>query len=108
MPCVAPLARASRKRLTFVRVIAPTIGCLLSLAAQFPALAQEGRALPGCEGPAALQKELNAKLNLSKFESMKSADQITPKVKTIDEFIAKYPRQAEPYRKLIEIGRAHV
>lgn len=50
-----------------------------------------------------MQKELNAELNLSKFESMKSAEQIAAKVKTIDEFIAKYPRQAEPYRKLIDL-----
>jgi thiol-disulfide isomerase/thioredoxin len=104
MTCLTHPVCASRKRLTFVRVIALTIGCLLSLPAWFPALAQEGRVLPGCEAPAALQKELNAKLYSSALDPiLSSSDRIARQVKMIDEFIAKHPREAEPYRQLINL-----
>ena len=104
MTCLSPLLRPSLKRRAFSSAVTLTIACLLSLpAAWFPVLAQDRPPLPGCEAPAPLQKELNAKLYYKPAESMKSSDRIARQVEMIDEFIAKYPREAEPYRKLFDL-----
>jgi thiol-disulfide isomerase/thioredoxin len=107
MTCLSPLPRASLKQRTFSNTVSLTIACLLGLpAAWFPELAQDRPALPGCEAPAPLQKELNAELYSTALDSMKTS-RMARQVEMIDEFIAKYPREAEPYRKLIDLTWVH-
>lgn len=94
MPCLTPVACAFR---------AAILAFLLSFPAWSPAFAQAAQALPGCEAPAPLLKELNAKLDPEALRNMKYSDRIAFQVETLDQFIAKYPREAEPSRRLIEL-----
>jgi hypothetical protein len=48
-------------------------------------------------------KRVDAKLNSKAFDSMKYSERSALQIETIDQFITKYPREAEPSRRLIEL-----
>lgn len=92
-------SRASHKRRSLKIPVGATLSCLLS----FSALAQQGRPLPGCEAPAPLRRELDAKLDFKLFEGMKASERIARQFEITDQFNAKYPREAEASRRLIDL-----
>ena len=104
MTCLTHFVHVPRKGHPLFSATALTIICLMIFpVAYLPALAREVRALPGCEAPAPLLKELDAKLNSNVFDSMTYSDRVARQVELIDQFIVKYPREAEPPRRLINL-----
>jgi thiol-disulfide isomerase/thioredoxin len=104
MMCSLPLFSVSHKRQNLEVAVGVAVSCLLGFsAALLPAVAQEGRSLPGCEAPVPLRRELDAKLDYKMFESMKFSSRIARQLETVDQFNAKYPREAEASRRLIDL-----
>jgi thiol-disulfide isomerase/thioredoxin len=102
MRCLSLLVGGTSKRQT---ALSSTSACLLLLLAGcLQALGQERRALPGCEAPDQLKKELKETLDPKIFQDMKFADEIAHQVKALDQLIVKYPREGEPAKRLIELA----
>jgi thiol-disulfide isomerase/thioredoxin len=78
----------------------------LLLAAGWPALlAQPSRARPGCEPPPEVRRFLDEKLSVEALQEMRFTDRVAFRRKVLEDLIAKYPREVEPYRRLIEATR---
>src|ERR1022692_3805326 len=75
------------------------------LAALCPALAQSPLALPGCEARPEVRQVIDGKLANKALENMKFIDRLALKHQVLDDLIAKYPRELEPYRQLIQATR---
>jgi thiol-disulfide isomerase/thioredoxin len=58
--------------------------------------------LPGCEPRPEVRKELKEKLAYPALEKLKWADRVARQYEVLDGLIARYPRELEPYRRLIE------
>ncbi|HXM45427.1 MAG TPA: TlpA disulfide reductase family protein [Bryobacteraceae bacterium] len=68
-----------------------------------PALfAQRPLALPGCEAPPQVRQVLDDKLGDKVVENMKGVDQAPLERQILGDLIAKYPRELEPHRRLIQ------
>lgn len=60
------------------------------------------QALPECEASPAVRKILEEKLNSNALEKMKFAEREAFRRPLLEELIAKYPREYEPYQQLIQ------
>jgi hypothetical protein len=81
-------------------------GGLLLLAAGCVALAaQPSQVLPGCEPRPEVRQVLDEKLSEQTLQQMKFAERVALRREVLEDLIAKYPREAEPYRQLIEATR---
>jgi thiol-disulfide isomerase/thioredoxin len=78
---------------------------LVVLLAASTARAQAPLALPGCETAPAVQKELDEKLPGKDLQKLKFSEQAARQREVLEELIAKYPREAEPARRLIDFTR---
>jgi len=65
-------------------------------------LAQSPQALPGCEPAPEVRKILDEKLNDKDLAKMKFSDRVALRHAVYEGLIAKYPREVEPYNRLIE------
>jgi thiol-disulfide isomerase/thioredoxin len=63
------------------------------------------QSLPGCEPTPEVRKVLNEELNGKELEKMPFADRVARRREVYERLIAKYPREVEPYRGLIEYTR---
>jgi thiol-disulfide isomerase/thioredoxin len=66
-----------------------------------PSFAQSPSALPGCEPAPEVRKAFDEKLNDKDLEKMKFSDRAALQREVYEELMAKYPRQVEPYNRLI-------
>ena len=74
---------------------------LLLLSGLLPALgAQSSPPLPGCEVNPDVQHVIDRELDPKLLDKMTFADRLALESKTLEELIAKYPRELEPYAKL--------
>jgi thiol-disulfide isomerase/thioredoxin len=64
-------------------------------------LAQPLQALPGCEPAPEVRKALDEELHGKDLEQVKFTDRVARYRSVAEELIAKYPREVEPYRRLI-------
>jgi thiol-disulfide isomerase/thioredoxin len=78
---------------------------ILSAAVCQALLAQSPPPLPGCETRPEVRQIIEAKLADKALENMKFADQLALKHQVLDDLIAKYPRELEPYRELLQATR---
>ncbi len=74
----------------------------LFLTGPFPARCQTVLALPGCEASSEVRKVLDEKLGEKTLDKMKFAEGVAFERQVLEDLIAKYPREFEPYRRLIE------
>src|SRR5580658_6157140 len=73
------------------------------LAALVPALfAQSSQPLPGCDPRPEVRRILDEKLSEEALQQMKFAQRVAFRRQILEELIAKYPREVEPYRRLIQ------
>jgi thiol-disulfide isomerase/thioredoxin len=78
----------------------------LLLAATCAALfAQPSQALPGCEPRPEVRVILDEKLSEEALQEMKFTERVAFRRDVLEDLIAKYPREVEPYRRLIEATR---
>lgn len=76
------------------------------LAAACPALfAQSPQILPGCETLPEVRQVIDEKLANKVLENMKFTERLALKRQVLGDLIAKYPRELEPYRQLIQATR---
>jgi hypothetical protein len=79
---------------------------LLLLAGGCPALlAQPTVALPGCEARVEVRRVLDGKLSEEALQEMKFTERVAFRRDVLEDLIAEYPREVEPYRRLIEATR---
>src|ERR1019366_9431336 len=72
------------------------------LIATSPALfAQSSAALPGCEPRPEVRRVLDEKLSEKALQEMKFAERVAFRRQVLEDLIAQYPREGEPYRRLI-------
>ena len=77
-------------------------GATVVLIAACPALwAQSPAALPGCEPRPEVRQVLDEKLSDKALREMKFADRLVFRKQVLEGLIAQYPREVEPYRRLI-------
>ena len=62
--------------------------------------------LPGCEPRPEVQQVLREQLNNKSLDKLKFADRSARQHEVLDGLIAKYPRELEPYRRLIDFVRS--
>ncbi|HUE23946.1 MAG TPA: TlpA disulfide reductase family protein [Bryobacteraceae bacterium] len=75
-------------------------------AAVCPALfAQSPAAIPGCEARPEVRQAIDDRLADKALENMKFSEQLALKREVLGDLIAKYPRELEPYRQLIQATR---
>ena len=68
-----------------------------------PALfAQPSQSLPGCEPRPEVRRILDEKLSEEALQEMKFPERVAFRRQVLEELIAKYPREVEPYRRLIQ------
>ncbi|MDR3717539.1 MAG: TlpA disulfide reductase family protein [Bryobacteraceae bacterium] len=74
------------------------------LAAISPALfAQSSLDLPGCEPQPEVRRILEEKLSGQTLQQMRFTERVAYRRQVLEDLIAKYPREAEPYRRLIQV-----
>jgi thiol-disulfide isomerase/thioredoxin len=79
---------------------------LLLLAAGCAALfAQPSAALPGCEARPEVRRILDEKLSQETLQEMKFTERVALRRDVLEDLIAKYPRESEPYRRLLQATR---
>ena len=66
-----------------------------------PSFAQSSLSLPGCEPAPELRRILDEKLNEEALEKMKTSDRESLQRQVYEELIAKFPREVDPYNRLI-------
>jgi len=72
------------------------------LFAAYPALfAQSSLLLPGCEPRPEVRQILRDKLSQEALQQMKFTERVAFRRRVLEDLIAKYPREVEPYRRLI-------
>jgi thiol-disulfide isomerase/thioredoxin len=74
------------------------IAAAVLLAAACPALFAQ---LPGCEARPEVRRVIDDRLANKVLENMKFTDRLALKRQVLEDLIAKYPRELEPYRQLI-------
>jgi len=85
-----------------------SLGLIAVLSASFfagpvPARCQTSLSLPGCEPLPEVRKVLDEKLDGNTLlEKMKFAERVAFERQVLEDLIAKYPREIEPYRRLIQ------
>jgi thiol-disulfide isomerase/thioredoxin len=67
----------------------------------FPVQAQSARSLPGCETAPEVRKILDEKLDSKMLDKMKLQDRVALERLVLNDLIAKYPREIEPYQTLV-------
>ena len=68
-----------------------------------PALfAQPSQSLPGCEPRLEVRRILDEQLSEEALQQMKFPERVAFRHQVLEELIAKYPRDVEPYRRLIQ------
>jgi len=68
-----------------------------------PALfAQASQPLPGCEPRPEVGRILDAKLSEETLQQMKFTERVAFRRQVLEDLIVKYPREVEPYRRLIQ------
>ena len=73
------------------------------LAAVVPALfAQALQSLPGCEPRPEVRRILDVKLSEETLQEMKFTERVAFRRQVLEDLIVKYPREGEPYRRLIQ------
>ena len=82
-----------------------TFAAVLLVAAVPTLFAQSPLALPGCEARPEVRQVIDDKLSDKVLENMKFTAQVALKRRVLDDLIAKYPRELEPYRQLIQYTR---
>lgn len=58
--------------------------------------------MPGCEPRPEVRQVLDGKLSQTQLDRMKFAERVVFRRRMLEDLIAKFPRQVEPYRRLIE------
>jgi thiol-disulfide isomerase/thioredoxin len=76
------------------------------LSNSFPAQAQSARSLPGCETAPEVRKILDEKLNPKMLDKMKLSERVALERQVLNDLIAKYPRELEPYQTLVNSMRS--
>jgi thiol-disulfide isomerase/thioredoxin len=89
----------SRKWFLFLLLI-----CLLSTATPSTP-AQTNQQLPGCEAPAELRHALHDKLGTPEFQQLAYEQRNAITAQILNELIEKYPREVDPYKRLISSAR---
>ena len=82
-----------------------TLAAVLLAAAGPALLAQSPLALPGCEARPEVRHAIEEKLAEKVLENMKFVDQLALKRQVLEHLIARYPRELEPARQLIQYIR---
>src|SRR5207248_11367727 len=72
----------------------------LACCTSFPAQIQTQ--LPGCEANQEVRHTFEHELAANALEAMKFRDRLAHERQVLERLIAKYPREFEPYRRLIE------
>ena len=80
-------------------------GLLLLAAGCVAVFAQSSQVLPGCEPRPEVRQILDDKLSEQTLQQMKFAERVALRREVLEDLIAKYPREAEPYRQLIAATR---
>jgi thiol-disulfide isomerase/thioredoxin len=78
---------------------------ILLMAAAPTLFAQSSAALPGCEPPPAVRRVLDERLSEKALQEMKFAERVAFRRQVLEDLIAKYPREVEPYRRLIQVSK---
>lgn len=73
------------------------------LAGPVPAPCQTTLALPGCESSPEVRKILDEKLDGKTPDKMKFVERIAYERQVLEDLIAKYPREYEPYQRLVDM-----
>jgi thiol-disulfide isomerase/thioredoxin len=58
--------------------------------------------LPGCEPPPEIRLALKEKLNSTELNKLKYVERVARETEVLDGLTAKYPRELEPYQRLID------
>jgi thiol-disulfide isomerase/thioredoxin len=69
--------------------------------------AQTSLPLPGCEAPPELRQALHDKLGTPEFYQLNYEQRTAITEQTLTELIEKYPRELDPYKRLISSARNH-
>ena len=75
---------------------------VLSIAASPVLFAQSSAALPGCEPRPEVRQVLNEKLSEKTLQEIKFTERVAFRRQVLEGLIAQYPREVEPYRRLIQ------
>jgi len=70
-----------------------------------PGFAQTALPMPGCEPPEHVRQEMQQKLEWKVLRNMKGAERLAYQREVLEQIIAKYPREGEPVRRLIDTVR---
>ncbi len=76
------------------------------LSNSFPARAQSAQSLPGCETAPEVRKILDKKLDPKTLDKMKLSERVALERQVLNDLIAKYPREIEPYQTLVNDMRS--
>lgn len=89
-------------------VVKNQVRCLVLLLAvvvhSMIARAQSPLALPGCEPAPGVRKDIDETFDEKKFEHMKYSEQTALRHELAEKLIAKYPREVEPYRRILNLS----
>jgi len=79
--------------------------CASFITGPVPARCQTTLALPGCETSPEVRKILDAKLDGNMLDKMKFVERVAFERQVLEDLIAKYPREYEPYQRLVDMHR---
>ena len=82
-----------------------TLAAVLFVAAGPAIFAQSPLAIPGCEARPEVRQVIDDKLSDKVLENMKFTEQMAVRRQVLEDLIAKYPRELEPYRLLVRFTR---
>ncbi len=86
--------------------VSVVFACLQALALEATlTFAQTSLTLPGCEPPEEVRSVLEEKLSGKEFDKLKLTEQASRRREALGDLIAKYPREVEPHRQLIQATR---
>lgn len=77
--------------------------CASFITGLVPARCQTALALPGCETSPEVRKILDEKLDGKTLDKMKFVERVAFERQALEELVAKYPREYEPYQRLVEM-----
>lgn len=70
-----------------------------------PSAAQTALPMPSCEPPEPVRQEMEQRLDWKVLRKMKGAERLAYQREVLEQIIAKYPREVEPARRLIDTVR---
>ena len=76
------------------------------ISTSFLAQAQRSRSLPGCETAPEVRKILDEKLDPKMLDKMKIPERVAWERQVLQDLIARYPRELEPYQNLVNKMRS--